>query len=81
MEPTTSRPRRPEPSPDPRALAALIACEADLAAVERGLVLLAAHPVTGGADRAALVRHDVLLEVPAPTSSREFTIRKGARRK
>lgn len=30
---------------------------------------------------AALVHHEVLLEVPATTSSREFTIRKGARRK
>jgi len=58
MEPTTSRPSRPEPAPDPRALAALIACEADLDALERGLLLLATHATTGGADHAWLIRHD-----------------------
>lgn len=58
MEPTTSRPSRPEPAPDPRALAALIACEADLEAIERGLLVLAAHVTTGDADRAWLIRYD-----------------------
>ena len=58
MEPTASRPARPAPSPDPRALAALIACEADLDALERGLLAAAVHPTTGSADAAWLIRHD-----------------------
>lgn len=58
MEPTTSRVPRPDPGPDPRVLAALLACEADLAALERGLLVLGTHAVTGGADEAWLVRHD-----------------------
>lgn len=58
MEPVASRPTRPEPVPDPRALPALLDCEADLDALERGLLVAATHPLTGGAERAWIVRAD-----------------------
>lgn len=58
MEPTASRPARSEPVPDPRALAALLAAEADLDALERGLLAAAVHPATGGAEHAWILRHD-----------------------
>jgi K+-sensing histidine kinase KdpD len=58
MEPTTSRSARPEPAPDTEALGALLDCEADLDALERALLAAAVHRMTGGADRAWLVRFD-----------------------
>lgn len=65
MEPTASRPARPEPAPDPRALAALLASEADLDALERGLMAAALHPSVGGAEHVWLLRHDVRRELLA----------------
>ena len=58
MDPTTSRPQRPEPGLDPHVLPTLLGSGADLDALEHQLLVLAAHPVTGGADRAWLVRFD-----------------------
>ncbi len=57
MEPTASRSTRPE-APDPRALAALLACEGDLDAVERGLLVAALHPGSGASECAWILRHD-----------------------
>ena len=60
MKPTASRPEpaSPEPAPDVEALRALLECEADLDALERGLLAAAVHPVTGGADGAWWMRWD-----------------------
>ncbi len=56
MEPTASRPARPEPAPDAEALGALLECEADLDALERALLAAAVHPTAGEAERAWLLR-------------------------
>lgn len=58
MEPTASRPARSEPPPDAEALAAFLACEADLDALERTLLAAAVHPAAGGGEQAWLARWD-----------------------
>ena len=58
MEPIASRPEPDEPAPDVEALRALLECEADLEALERGLLAAAVHPTTGGANVAWWLRYD-----------------------
>jgi len=58
MEPTRPRPDPAEPFVETGVLAALLASEGDLDALERGLLALAVHPAAGGAEAAWLVRWD-----------------------